>query len=98
MDLKMHMNMEEIADAGMMPGGSLKDLKLPSSSSDAGNFDSHLQNQNRTHPTRTFLSFLSPISHTINDADLTVRNLWHRICGSLGTGSLFTCHELSQLG
>lgn len=92
MDLKMHMNMEEIADAGMMPGGSLKDLQLPSSSSAAGNFDSHLQNQNRTHST------LSPISHTINDADLTARNLWHRICGSLGTGSLFTCHELSQLG
>lgn len=60
--MKMHMNMEERAEIGMLPGGSVKDLKVPSYLSAAGEFGyTSAKASDRTSPP---LLFYPPFSRS----------------------------------
>lgn len=89
----MHMNMEEGAEMGMLPGGNIKDLKVPSYLSAAGEFGyTSAKASDRTSPPLLFYPpFSRSASPIIDDAGLTARHLWQCICGSVGTGCLFLC-------
>lgn len=88
--MKMHMNMEEGAEMGMLPGGS---IKVPSYLSAAGEFGyTSAKASDRTSPPPLFYPpFSRSTSHITDDADLTARHLWQCICGSVGTGCLSLC-------
>lgn len=66
--------------AEMLPGGSVKDLKVPRHLPAAGEFGyTSAKAPDRTSPPSTF--FFYPLSsrstsHIIDDADLTARPLW----------------------
>lgn len=87
----------------MLPGGIVKDFKVPGYSSAAGVFGyTSAKASDRTLPPLLFFFFFPrSTSHNINDADLTVKHLWQCICGSVGMGCLFLCSSaiiLPRLG
>lgn len=67
--MKMHMNMEERAEMGMLPGGSVKDLKVPRQLPAAGEFGyTSAKASDRASPP---LRFHPPsTSHITDDADV----------------------------
>lgn len=77
------------AETGMLLGGSVKELKV----SAAGEFRyTSAKASDRTSPPLLFRPPSSrPAAHIKSDANLTVKHLWQRICGSEGTACLLLC-------